>query len=278
MLFGNDARKEISKGIDIISKNVEITYGPLGKNFAIQCSDNMKNPSMITKDGVTVAKYTQSKDRLMLIAFNLLSSVSNSSNKFAGDGTTTSLLLTGRLIKRGNSYILSGYDSSNISRGITFAKDIILKIFDKIRISITSKKQLYDLCMITSAKDSDLSNIVSNAIYECGNAGQVIIEESIYEENILIVSNSLNLVYGIADKSLLGNKAEVVVKYPLILIFKSKLNDQNIVQSAFDFAIELKKPLIIFSAGISESIASYMIQYNKNNKDSLTNVSIYIFI
>ena len=98
-----------------VSDNVKITFGPLGKYFVI---NNYEDCPIITKDGVTVAKYIDYKSRKDSLGVKLLSSISNSTNKYAGDGTTTSTVLAGQLIKRGNYLVNNGYDASKIKEGI----------------------------------------------------------------------------------------------------------------------------------------------------------------
>lgn len=129
----------------------------------------------------------------------MFNNIAGNTNKFSGDGTTTSTVLAGQLIKRGNYLISSGYDSVSICDGILFAKSIIMKILEKVRFTVTSKKLLFDLAMISTAKDEKISEIVSEAINISGKHGEILIEEGYYEENTLIKTKAFSLNHGAAS-------------------------------------------------------------------------------
>ncbi len=148
---------------------------------------------------MTVASYISSRDTKKLIGIKLLNIIAGNTNKFSGDGTTTSTVLAGQLIKRGNYLINSGYDSTSVSDGVLFAKEIIMKILEKIRVGVTTKKQLFDLAMISTAKDEKISEIVSEAINISGKHGEILIEEGYYENSVLIKTKAFTLNHGAAS-------------------------------------------------------------------------------
>lgn len=264
VIIGDEARKIVASGILKVSNNVALTYGPLGRNFAIS---NYNDEPIITKDGVTVARYVNYSSRKESLGVRLLSAVSGTTNKFAGDGTTTSSVLTGRLIKRGVDFVTSGYEASVLKDGMHFYKEILLKVIKELRIGISGKKALYDLSMITSNQDIELSDIISTSVLKMGLDGEIILEESPYSETLLVETMALNVPNGIASVSLINNETEFTAKSPLILITSFNLINQHELQGVIELVKEINRSLLIISPSVSQDLINYMSFTNSKSKD-----------
>lgn len=205
MFFGINARNTLSEGIKRVTDSVEMTFGPLGRNFVIS---NHREEPIITKDGVTVAHYISDNDRKIQLGINLVNNISGNTNKFAGDGTTTSTVLAGQLVKRGHHLINSGYDPVSITEGILFSKQIFNSILEKIKFPVVNEKLIYDLAMISTANDKDLSEVVAKSLIMSGVDGEMLIEDSYYENTMVVQTRAFSLIHGAASTSFLESVGE----------------------------------------------------------------------
>jgi chaperonin GroEL len=196
LAFGSEARQKILKGVTAMSDTVSATYGPLGKNVLI----DYDNKPVITKDGVTVAKNVQLTARSENIGCRMLSVCSGSTNEYAGDGTTTSTVLAGEIIKRGVALVDIGFHPLDIKRGIDHSLNVFLKELDKNKVRIRNKTDLQNLAMITTNKNKEISEIVSEAILTLGVSSMISLEESPTGDNKLIIYQGMSLTFGMATK------------------------------------------------------------------------------
>lgn len=263
LYFANKARDILSKGVVFISDNVKITFGPLGRSFLIS---NYENLPIITKDGVTVARYIKPESRKESLGIRLLSSISGNTNIFSGDGTTTSCVLAGQLIKRGMFLVKNGYDPVSIKDGILFAKKEILKIMKEQRIYANSEGILYNLACICTNNDTYISNLVSKAVFKMGVDGDILIEDSPYDFSFLIETLCYTLPFGMTSKitSIKEKNDEETLKNPLILVMNMSLSNVDMLIGITSFLKEVMKDMVIFCKSISDECSSYLSIYNSN--------------
>jgi chaperonin GroEL len=202
--FGDSARRDLLKGVLTMSTTVAKTYGPLGKNVAIEFNDK----SIITKDGVTVAKNISITKRSENIGCRLLSLVSGSTNEHAGDGTTTSTVLAGEIVRKGTQLVSLGFHPLDIKKGIEHAADIFIKELSNIKVLVRNKEDLYSLAMITTNKDKEISQIVTEALINLGLSGIISLEESPTGESRLIIYQGMSLPHGLASIEFINDKGD----------------------------------------------------------------------
>jgi chaperonin GroEL len=198
--FGNEARSIITNSILEVSSTVGKTFGPLGKNVAISESDN---PIIVTKDGVTVAKYIKFSSRKKNLGCRLMGSIAGSTNTYAGDGTTTSTVLAAEIVKwlikfnfrKGNSLIDIGFHPIEVKKGIEFAAKKMIEYLEEIKIKIKTHKDLFDLAMITTNQNVEISEIVSEALSKVGLKGLITLEESQTGNTQLKVYRIVSILY-----------------------------------------------------------------------------------
>lgn len=260
ILFGNNARETLSKGVLKVADSVKITYGPMGKNFAI---DNYDNNCIITKDGVTVARYIDSNDRSFKIGISILNSMAGNTNRFVGDGTTTCAILGSNIIKRGLKLVNSNYDPQKISNGIIICKDLFQLFLKKLKKN-PSKEEIYQLAMITTSGDKEISELVSEAINQAGKDGEILIEEGYFDYSFLVKTDSINFQNGM-NKLLLNDEKEITIKNPLILIISSELKNSEFISNVINLCTDLSRSIILFSKNATNGIVQILQDFNKSS-------------
>ena len=273
LYFGREAREVLRQGVDLISESVKKTFGPLGKNFIIE---NYQGEPIVTKDGVTVARYIKSTNRKERIGLKLLNLIAGNTNIHAGDGTTTSTILSSFLIKRGLFLIDAGYDTVDLIEGINISTEIMQIILKSIRLK-TKDEHLINLAMITTLNDAKISKLCVETVKHSSLEGQILIEQGYSEDSELIKTNSYNVSHGVANKIILGNVEELSLNDPLVLVFEDELNNQALTTKILDFCDVINRNCVVFSSRNSKSVVSQVAKHNSNslNKVLLVNIPDY---
>ena len=159
--FGHDARAKIAKGIRVMADVTSKTYGPGGRNVALEYENG--DPK-ITKDGVTVAKSVFFKDREEELGAKLLKRISHSTNTYAGDGTTLSTFFSANLVDKACKAIENGVEPIHLKFGIEKSKRATLEILQQFVMPVTNKKELHDVCLVSSNYNEEIADIVTEAI------------------------------------------------------------------------------------------------------------------
>src|SRR3990167_3837406 len=154
ILFGQEARTKILKGIDILANTVKVTLGPKGRNVAFERSFGAP---LITKDGVTVAKEIELQDNLENMGAQMVREVASKTAEIAGDGTTTATVLAQSIFHEGNKYVTAGANPMELKRGIDKAVAAIVKALQSVAKQVTSKKE--------KKKDNILLYFLFNFVY-----------------------------------------------------------------------------------------------------------------
>ena len=159
--FGHQARDKIARGMKILAEVTSKTYGPGGRNVALEYENG--DPK-ITKDGVTVWKSIFFKDREEELGAKLLKRIAHVTNTYAGDGTTLSTFFSSALVNRSVEAIKCGYHPIFIKHGIEKSKIAALDILQQFVMPVTNKKELIDVCLVSSNYNKEIAEIVAEAI------------------------------------------------------------------------------------------------------------------
>lgn len=222
MLFGEDARIELKKGIDAVAAAVRITLGPKGRNVAIEKS--FGGP-VITNDGVSIAKDIELSDKFENMGASIIKEVAEKMNKAAGDGTTTAQVLTQSIITEGMKYMRSGASVMGIKRGIDAAvSDLVseLKKSSKVIHTLDEMKQV----AIVSVESEELGNLIAETIDKVGKDGVVTVEESQTSEMSSEVVEGLSFDKGYVSPYMVSDqeRMEAVLSNPAILVTDKAVN------------------------------------------------------
>lgn len=166
--FGNDARALMLAGVDKLADAVQVTLGPKGRNVVL---DQAYGAPKITKDGVTVAKAIEFKDRHQNLGAQLVRQVANKTNDIAGDGTTTSTVLCRAIFAEGCKSVAAGMNPMDLRRGINIAVDAVLKDLKSRTKMISTKEEIMNVATISANSDSEIGEIIASAMEKVGKEG-----------------------------------------------------------------------------------------------------------
>lgn len=174
IVYGDNARKKILKGLNKLANAVVATMGPGGRNVTIGSSFGTPK---VTKDGVTVAKEIELKDPLENVGAQLIKEAATKTNDMAGDGTTTATLLAQKIANEGYKYLLAGVNPVEIKRGIDKAVEVVVEEIQKQAKQITDEKDLARVATISANNDEETGNLVAEVMHKVGSQGVVTVEE-----------------------------------------------------------------------------------------------------
>jgi chaperonin GroEL len=256
IVFDEEARKALERGIDTVANSVLVTLGPKGRNVVIQ------SPSgpIITKDGVTVAKSIELECPYEDLGAQLCKQVSSKTNDVAGDGTTTATVLAQALVKEGLRYVAAGGNPISLKRGIDKAVDAVVEIVRNISKPIENKDEINFVATI-SGNEAEVGNLVADAMEGVGKDGVITIEESRGRETTLDFVEGMQIDKGYISVHFVNNPEKMTAKHvdPFVLLHDGKINDAKalveFIQKTPDI-VNGKKPLVI----IAESIEGDALQ------------------
>src|SRR6266498_3017176 len=172
--YKEEAREALKRGVDKIANAVKVTLGPKGRNVVL---DRGFGSPIITKDGVTVAKEVEFKDKFENIGAELVKEVASKTNDIAGDGTTTATILVQAIVAEGFSAVNSGANPIVLKRGMDRALQAVIKFLDSRKKNVTTYEKIKEVASI-AANDSEIGKLIADVFKEVGKDGVVTVEES----------------------------------------------------------------------------------------------------
>ena len=173
VVFGNDSRSKMVEGVNILANAVKVTLGPKGRNVVIERSFGA--PS-ITKDGVTVAKEVELKDKLQNMDAQMVREVASRTASDAGDGTTTATVLAQAIVKEGMKYVTAGLNPMDLKRGIDKATKAAVEALSSISKPCETKEEIAQIGSISSNGDEEIGQMIADAMAKVGKEGVITIE------------------------------------------------------------------------------------------------------
>lgn len=258
ILFSEDARKAIAKGIAQAARAVKVTLGPKGRNVVLEKS---YGGPRITNDGVSIAKEISLKDRFENMGAEIVKEVASKTNDSAGDGTTTSVVLFEALVEEGLSHVMRGANAMAIRSGMEKAKVAVVAELKKMAKPVSSKAEVKQVASI-SAESEELGAIIAEAVEKVGKNGVVTVEESQGMELSYDIVEGLQIDKGYVSAYMVTNpeRMEAEMKDPLILITDKKIgNVQEILPVLEKVAQSGKKELVIIAEDVEGDALSTFI-------------------
>jgi chaperonin GroEL len=259
LLFGNDAREKVFKGVEKLAAAVRATMGPKGRNALIEKS--FGGPT-VTKDGVSVAKEVELEDPYENMGAQLVREAATKTNDAAGDGTTTATVLAYAIMKEGLKHLDAGSNPISIKRGIDKAVQGVTEALEKMKKDV-SKKEEYAAIAAISAQDEEIGNVIAEVIDEAGKDGVITVEsgqtlgiEKEYVEGMQF-DNGYISPYFVTDTQ----RMEAVFENPSILITDKKIGSiQEILPLLEGLAQQGKKEIVIIAENIEgEALATLVV-------------------
>ena len=254
--FGNDARSKVLSGVDKLAAAVKSTLGASG--MCVIYEDALGTP-VITKDGVTVAESVVLLDPVENIGARLVKQASAKTVAEAGDGTTTSIVLTESLLKNINHELLHKTTIREIKEGVYSGLEKVNKYLDNSSIEVKDD-MLKHVSTISCNNDTELGEIISKAYKEVGNNGVVLMEESDTEKTYSQIVDGVQFESGLTSPHFTTNKDKQVAELtePCVLIVNSKIPSLRKIQSILEHVIKNRKELLII-AEIDENAKSALL-------------------
>ncbi len=258
ILFSEDARKSIAKGIAQAAHAVKVTLGPRGRNVVIEKS---YGGPRITNDGVSIAKEISLKDRFENMGAEIVKEVASKTNDVAGDGTTTSVVLFEALVEEGLARVMKGANAMAIRSGMEKAKIAALAELKKMANPVSGKAEVKQVASI-SAESEVLGNIIAEAVEKVGASGVVTVEESQGMELSYDIVEGLQIDKGYVSAYMVTNpeRMEAEMKDALILLTDKKIgNVQEILPLLEKVAQSGKKELVVIADDVEGDALSTFI-------------------
>ena len=258
VLYNEEARKALLKGVDQLADAVKITLGPKGRNVVL---DKKYGAPNIVNDGVSIAREIELKDPFENMGAQLVKEVATKTNDVAGDGTTTATLLAQSMIHEGMRNVAAGANPMVLKKGIEKAVDVLVGEIKKKAVSVDTKAKIAQVASVSSA-DSTIGNLIADAMEKVGNDGVITVEDS------KTMGTSLKVVEGIQfDRGYLSpymvsdaDKMECVMNDPYILITDKKIPViQDIIQ-LLEKVVQAGKELLIIAEDVEgEALATLVV-------------------
>ncbi|MEK7604330.1 MAG: chaperonin GroEL [Patescibacteria group bacterium] len=258
ILFSEEARTAIAKGLTHAARAVKVTLGPRGRNVVIEKS---YGGPRITNDGVSIAKEISLKDRFENMGAEIVKEVASKTNDTAGDGTTTSVVLLEALVQEGLAHMLKGTNAMAIRRGMEKAKEVALTELKKMARPVSGKAEVKQVASI-SAESELLGGIIAEAVEKVGSSGVVTVEESQGMELSYDIVEGLQLDKGYVSAYMVTNpeRMEAEMKDTLVLITDKKIGNVQEILPLLEKVVQSgKKELVIIADDVEGDALSTFI-------------------
>ncbi len=223
MKFREEARAAMLEGVNILANAVRVTLGPRGRNVVL--GKKFGSP-VITKDGVTVAKEIDLKDKYQNMGAQMVREVAVKTNDTAGDGTTTATVLAQAIYREGVKNVTSGANPMSLQRGIQLATEAVVAELERMSKKVRSKEELSNVATVSANNDRDIGSLISQAMEKVGKDGVVTVEESKTLETELDLVEGMQFDRGYLSPYLVTNadRMEAILDEPLILLHEKKIS------------------------------------------------------
>ena len=259
LIFREDARAAIARGIDQLAEAVRATLGPKGRNVVL---DKKFGSPTITKDGVTVAKEIELKDPYENMGAQLVKEVAEKTSDIAGDGTTTATVLAQAIYKEGLKNVTAGATPTALKRGIDKAVKAVVENLKKMSKPIKDKKEIAQVASIAANNDSTIGDLIAEAMEKVGKDGVITVEEA------KSMTTSLDVVEGMQfDQGYLSpyfatdmERMEAVIEDPFILIHEKKISVMKDMVPLLEKIARAGRPLLIIAEDVEgEALATLVV-------------------
>ncbi|WP_299194819.1 chaperonin GroEL [uncultured Erythrobacter sp.] len=257
--FGREAREGILKGVDTLANAVKVTLGPKGRNVVI---DKSFGAPRITKDGVTVAKEIELKDKFENMGAQMLREVASKTNDLAGDGTTTATVLGQAIIREGMTAVAAGMNPMDLKRGIDAAVTKVTENLAGRSKEVSGSSEIAQVGIISANGDKEVGEKIAEAMEKVGKEGVITVEEAKGLEFELDVVEGMQFDRGYLSPYFITNPDKMTVELdnPYILIHEKKLSNLQSMLPILEAAVQSGRPLLIIAEDIEgEALATLVV-------------------
>jgi len=259
VLFGDDARARMVRGVNILANAVKVTLGPKGRNAVL---DKSFGAPTITKDGVSVAKEIELKDKFENMGAQMVKEVASKTSDVAGDGTTTATVLAQSIVNEGLKSVAAGMNPMDLKRGIDLAVAKAVESIVAAAIPCTDSKAIAQVGAISANSDEAVGKIIADAMEKVGKEGVITVEEGTGLDNSLDVVEGMQFDRGYLSPYFINNQQSMSVELdnPFILIHDKKISNIRDMLPVLEGVAKSGRPLLIIAEDVEgEALATLVV-------------------
>ena len=259
VLFGDDARSKMVRGINVLANAVKVTLGPKGRNVVL---DSAFGAPTVTKDGVSVAKEIELKDKFENMGACMVREVASKTSDNAGDGTTTATVLAQAIVDEGMKFVAAGMNPMDLKRGIDKAVAAAIEELRKISKPTTTNKEIAQVGAISANSDAEIGDIISEAMDKVGKEGVITVEDGKSLKNELEVVEGMQFDRGYLSPYFINQpeKQAAVLDNPFILLHDKKISNIRELLPVLEQVAKAARPLVIIAEDIDgEALATLVV-------------------
>ncbi len=257
--FHEDARHKLLEGVNILANAVKATLGPKGRNVVLERSFGAPT---VTKDGVSVAKEVELKDKFQNMGAQMVKEVASKTSDVAGDGTTTATVLAQAIVREGMKYVAAGMNAMDLKRGVDKAVEAVVEEVKKISKPTTTSKEIAQVGAISANADEQIGKIIADAMDKVGKEGVITVEDGKSLQNELEVVEGMQFDRGYLSPYFINNpeKQMAVLEDTYILLHDKKISSIRDLLPLLEQVAKAGKPLLIIAEDIEgEALATLVV-------------------
>ncbi|AKM89742.1 TPA: chaperonin GroEL [Neisseria meningitidis] len=257
--FGNEVRQKMVNGVNILANAVRVTLGPKGRNVVV---DRAFGGPHITKDGVTVAKEIELKDKFENMGAQMVKEVASKTNDVAGDGTTTATVLAQSIVAEGMKYVTAGMNPTDLKRGIDKAVAALVEELQNIAKPCDTSKEIAQVGSISANSDEQVGAIIAEAMEKVGKEGVITVEDGKSLENELDVVEGMQFDRGYLSPYFINDaeKQIAALDNPFVLLFDKKISNIRDLLPVLEQVAKASRPLLIIAEDVEgEALATLVV-------------------
>ncbi|MFA7628789.1 MAG: chaperonin GroEL, partial [Candidatus Dojkabacteria bacterium] len=257
--FETAARDSLRKGVNILADAVKVTLGPKGRNVVL---DKKFGAPTVTKDGVSVAKEIELEDKFENMGAQMVKEVASKTSDVAGDGTTTATVLAQAIFNQGLKNVTAGSNPMDLKRGIDKAVEAVVKNIREQARPVSGKKDMAQVATISANNDTEIGNLIADAMEKVGKDGVITVEEAKSIETMLDVVEGMQFDRGYQSPYFVTNPdtMEAVLEDAAILIYDKKISAIQDLLPVLQKVAQTQKPLLVISEEMEgEALATVVV-------------------
>jgi chaperonin GroEL len=259
VIFGGEARARMVEGVNILANAVKVTLGPKGRNVVLERSFGAPT---VTKDGVSVAKEIELKDKLQNMGAQMVKEVASKTSDLAGDGTTTATVLAQAIVREGMKYVAAGMNPMDLKRGIDKAVTALIAELKKASKATTTSKEIAQVGSISANSDEAIGKIIADAMDKVGKEGVITVEDGKSLESELDVVEGMQFDRGYLSPYFINNpeKQAAIMDSPFVLLYDKKVSNIRDLLPILEQVAKAGRPLLIIAEDVDgEALATLVV-------------------
>jgi chaperonin GroEL len=259
VVFGGEARARMVEGVNILANAVKVTLGPKGRNVVLERSFGAPT---VTKDGVSVAKEIELKDKLQNMGAQMVKEVASKTSDIAGDGTTTATVLAQAIVHEGMKYVAAGMNPMDLKRGIDKAVAALVAELKKASKATTTSKEIAQVGSISANSDEAIGKIIADAMDKVGKEGVITVEDGKSLDSELDVVEGMQFDRGYLSPYFINNpeKQAALLDNPFVLLYDKKISNIRDLLPTLEQVAKSGRPLLIISEDVEgEALATLVV-------------------